>query len=356
MVVVSLDMFLNNIQDIFVKYRNEKFCLVKGNVNSGKTISLIFKALYLKRNYCFDKTDKILILVSEHEENNIIDIFNYINKSDLYKSIIPSEGVEVHVLTYKEFTYLRKYNIKYTHLIIDNIDNMNSIEIEDIFSSFINLSYSKVYFVQNQINSTSNLNDIMEYSRRIIGVKEVVFKFRNEIESFDRDEFTQIKMMPNIKYPSYSYEEFVDFNTKYIHGYYSKANKIYVDRGTFIQDVTFESSEIFLLDRNLKIKDSIKVINNWIVNDNNFFFIEIDDEGMGKYDLFRGDIVLLNRQAPIINGDVVVISRDNYIYARIYDSSLKEIKFTSNECIFLDIIKDDNVKILGKVMGYIRKY
>ena len=356
MVVVSLDMFLNNTQDIFVKYRNDKFCLVKGNYNSGKTISMIFKALYLKRNYCFDKEDKILVLVSEKEIKNIIDIYNYVNRSDLYKSIIPSDEIEVHVLTYREFTFLRKYNVKYTHLIIDNIEEMDCIEIEDIFSTFRNVSYSKVFFVQNFLGCTSNVTDILEYSRRIIGIKECTFKFRNVIESFDRDEFTQIRMMPSIKYKDYKYEEYVDLSTKTTNAYYIKDGKLYIDRGTFIQDMTFESMEIFLLDRTLKIKDSIKVINNWLVNNKNLFFLKIDDEGMGKYDLYREDIVLVDKESKIKNNDIVVILKDKYIYARIYVEDLKGIKFISSESIFKDIYMDNSVVVLGKVMGYIRKY
>lgn len=356
MVVVSLDMFLNNTQDIFVKHRNDKFCLVKGNSNSGKTISMIFKALYLKRNYCFDKEDKILVLVSEDEVKNIVDIFNYVNKSDLYKSIIPSEDIQVHVLTYKEFAYLRKYDMKYTHLIIDNIESMDCIEIEDVFCSYRNRSYSKIYFVQNSFDCVGNVSDILEYTRKAIGVKEEIFKFMHVIDSFDRDEFTQISMMPNVKYMDYRYEEYVDFNTKKINAYYTKDSNLYIDRGTFIQDITCDSMEIFLLDRSLKIKDSIKVISNWIFNNQNLFFLEIDDEGMGKYDLFRGDIVLVDKKTPIKDKDIVVILKDNYIYVRIYTEDSDGIKFISGESIFMDIHVNENVKILGKVMGYIRKY
>ncbi len=356
MVVVSLDMFLNDTQDTFVKHKNDKFYLIKGNKNSGKTISTIFKILHLKRNYCFDKNNRILFITTEKEFNQVVDIFNYINKSNLYESIIPSNDVEVHILTYNMFVNLN-LNVFYTHILIDNIENMDLDQINNILKFFKKVSYSKVYFVQNSIENLNSVANILDYSRKVIGTRESIFKFRYDIHDDDRDEFTQITMMPKIKYEDYCYKEYVDFNTKEISGFYNDDNCLFVDRGTFLQDVTNECYDVIFINQNLEDVGSINILNKWTSFSVNLRFIEISDEGMGKYDLFRGDKVLINTIFEINTKDVFVISKGGYIYARrIIKDKFNNIVFVSCESIFKEIVMDDDIKILGKVVGYIREY
>lgn len=355
MVVVSLDMFLNSTQDNFVKYRNDKFCLVKGKRNSGKTIATIFKALYLKRNYCFDLNDKILFLSCENEIEQVIDIFNYINRSNLYKSILPSDDIEVHILTIDQLSNLNIGRV-YTHIIIDNIENFIKSDVYKVFSMFKNLSYSKVYFIQDSNDNIESVNDLVEYSRKIINLKEVLYKFRYVIEDDDQDEFTQIDMDPEIKYLNYEYKDYVDFNTKEVFRYYTSCKSIYKDMGTFLYDLTSESIDIFLIDRYLNIKDTIKILKDWISYEEGLYFVEIDDEGMSKYDLFIGDMVLIDSSCEINNGDVVVIVKENHLYARKYVKADGDVKFISDYSIFSDIYSNDDVKVVGKVLAYIRKY
>lgn len=355
MVVVSLDMFLNSTQDTFVKYKNEKFYLVKGNRNSGKTISIIFKALYLKRNYCFDKDDKILFLTSESEIENVIEIFNYINRSDLYMSIIPSDEVEVHILTYSQFESY-KMGFKYAHIFIDNVENLSFEKIKYASSFLKNLSYSKIYFVQNTTEDLENVLRGIEYVRCLVKEREGVFNFRQVIEDSERDEFTQISMTPEIKYKNYDYKEYIDFKTKRVESYYLKNGNLYLDRGTFLYSVTNESINVDLMDENFKIKNSILIFKNWILENkiHSLNFVEISDEGMGKQDLFRGDIVLINTEDEINNGDVVAILKENRVYARKFLKSGENLKFISDEILFKDIEFNLGTIILGKVIGYIR--
>ena len=342
MVVVSLDMFLNDTQDTFVKHKNEKFYLVKGNRTSGKTISIIFKTLFLKRNYCFDNNDKILFITSSEEWSKVVDIFNYINKSNLYESIIPSDKVQVHILTFEKFASL-KLGKFYTHIIIDNIENFEISHVKEIFKSFKKSFYSKVYFIQNTLENLNSVSCVLDYSKKIIGTKECVFKFRYVIHDDDRDEFTQITMMPEIKYDGYSYKEYVDFDTKKVSGFYENENCLCIDRGTFLQ--------------NLESVSSINVLKNWTCFDENLKFIEINDEGMAKYDLFRGDKVLINTCFEINTKDVFVILKSGYVYARkIVKDEFNNLVFVSSESIFKEITMDSDVKILGKVVGYIREH
>ena len=77
---------------------------------------------------------------------------------------------------------------------------------------------------------------------------------------------------------------------------------------------------------------------------------------MGRYDLFRGDIVLIDRSSNIENSDVVVILKNGYIYARKFIEDENKFKFISSENIFKEIRMDDDVIVLGKVLGYIREY
>lgn len=355
MVVVSLDMFLNSTQDIFVKSKNDKLCLVKGNVNSGKTIATIFKLLYLKRNYCFELNDKILFLCSDDNVLQVVDIFNYINKSDLYKSILPSDNIEVHILTFNELIKLDG-KIKYTHIIIDDIEIYKKEHIIRVFSMFNKLPYSKVYLIQNSMDSFQNVDSIVEYLRRIISTRETYYKFRYVIDDEDRDEFTQIDITPDIKYSNYEYRNYVDFDTKESFGYYTDYISIYKDMGTFLYDLSSKGKDICLVDRDLRIINRIKILGEWVRYNTDLYFVQLDDEGMGRCDLFRGDIVLINASCEIHDLDVVVILKDGHLYARRYFNEGVNVKFISEEIIFSDIYLDDDVKILGKVVGYIRRF
>lgn len=356
MIVVSLDMFLNSTQDTFVKHRNDKFCLVKGYRNSGKTISIIFKALYLKRNYCFfESEDKILFLTLNSEVKKVIDIFNYISRSDLYKSIIPSEDIEVHILTYDDLSSLKMDKV-YTHIIVDNIESLNLDQIKYIMLKFKNLSYSKVYFIQNSIENLESVNLLVGYCRKVIGVRESIFKFRYVIENSERDEFTQIGITPDVKYLNYEFREFVDFFTKKIIPFYVKDKEVYVDKGSFLHNVSYKSLIIPFLDENLNYKDESRILSSWVDKDRDLYFVEIDDEGMGGEDLFRGDIVLIDKSCRIENEDVVIIIKNKHMYARKFIREENGIKFVSSEKIFKDIILDRSVKILGKVIAYVRLY
>lgn len=356
MVVVSLDMFLNDTQDTFVKHKNEKFYLVKGNRNSGKTIAIIFKLLNLKRNYCFNSNDKILFITSSEEWSKVVDIFNYINKSNLYESIIPSDKVEVHILTYEQFESLNLGKF-YTHIIIDNIENFEISHIKRVFKSFKKSFYSKVYFVQNTLENLNTLSPILDYSKKIIGVKECVFRFRYVIHDDDRDEFTQITIMPQIKYDGYLYKEYVDFDSKKISGFYQNENLLCVDKGTFLQNLTDECFEIDFINERLEKVSSINVLSSWTCFSKDLKFIEINDEGMAKYDLFRGDKVLIDTSFEINTKDVLVILKSGYVYARkIVKDEFNNLFFVSSESIFKEITMDNDVKILGKVVGYIREH
>lgn len=355
MVVVSLDMFLNGTQDTFVKYKNEKVHLVKGSINSGKTTSVIFKALYLKRNYCFDKDDKILFLTSESEIKNVAEIFNYINRSDLYMSIIPSYEIEVHVLTYSQFESY-KMGYSYAHILIDNIESLSFEKIKYASSFLKNVSYSKIYFVQNSVEDLENVSMALGYVRSLVKEREGVFNFRHVIDDNERDEFTQISMTPDIKYGGYNYKEYIDFNTKRLESYYLKNGNLYLDRGTFLYDVTNESFNVNLIDESLKVGDSISILKNWVGSNeiDSLSFVKISDEGMGQYDLFREDIVLINTVGEIEDGDTVAILKSDRIYARKFSQCGGKMKFISDEILFKDIDFDDSVRVLGKVVGYIR--
>ena len=354
MIVVSLDMFLNSTQDIFVKYKNDKFYLVKGNRDSGKTISIIFKLLYLKRNYCFELDDKILFLTSEYEFDKIVDIFNYIDRSELYKSIIPSSDVSVHVLTYERWASLNSDD-RYTHIIIDNVEEIEYEHLKQVFSSFRNLSYSKVYLVQNSFKNDENILNKVRFVRDIIGVYEIVFKFRYVIESEERDEFTQIGLSPEIKYLNYTYKEYVDFCTKAANKFYIDCQNLYIDRGTFLQNLTNKSVDISVLNRELGVVGFVKILKEWVKNPDGLFFIKIDDEGMGKCDLFREDMVLVEKSSDIRNNTVVAILSNYHIYVRKLVIEESRIKFVSCESIFKDMYMDNDIKILGKVIAYIRQ-
>lgn len=355
MVVVSLDMFLNSAQDIFVKSKNDRLCLVKGNVNSGKTMAAIFKVLYLKRNYCFELNDKILFICSDDNATQVIDIFNYINKSDLYKSILPSDAIEVHILTFGDFIKL-DVDIKYTHVIIDDIERYNRDHIVRVFYMFKKLPYSKIYLIQNSMDSLNNVEHIVEYLRRFTSSREASYKFRYVIDDEERDEFTQISITPDIKYLSYEYRNYVNFKTKESFGYYTDFVSIYKDMGTFLYDLSSKSMDICLIDRELRIIDRIKILKEWVQYSSDLYFVQLDDEGMGRCDLFRGDIVLINVSCKINDLDVVVILKDGHIYARRYLNEGGRVKFSSDEIIFSDIYLHDNVKILGKVIGYISRF
>ncbi|WP_053241887.1 hypothetical protein [Clostridium sp. DMHC 10] len=63
-------MQLDSVQNKITTSKTSSYIFVKGKSNSGKTISAINRAIFLKNNYCLYDNDRILIICSNNEKSN----------------------------------------------------------------------------------------------------------------------------------------------------------------------------------------------------------------------------------------------------------------------------------------------
>lgn len=93
-------MELSKLQERFINYKSSGYQLLKGKEGSGKSTSLVYKALNLENNYCLYNEDKILIVNSDHSKKTLKLNGEYpvlMPANNAYPAI-PLEGREVTIL------------------------------------------------------------------------------------------------------------------------------------------------------------------------------------------------------------------------------------------------------------------
>jgi SOS regulatory protein LexA len=108
-------MQLDTIQDKIIRSKPNKTVLLKGINNTGKTTTAVYRAYYLKNNYCLFDEDKILILAKDSKNRDQIrNMYNNIDdytKFD-YKTLFTNNVDRVNIFTVEDI--INRYYFDYT--------------------------------------------------------------------------------------------------------------------------------------------------------------------------------------------------------------------------------------------------
>lgn len=129
-------MQLDAVQNRVVKSKTLKCSLLKGIKESGKTTTAVYRALYLKNNYCLYDEDKILILAKDSmNRDNIRSMYNKIEdetRAD-YRTLFTNNVDRVDILTVEDI--INRFYFSYTNsckkwykIIQEDIEKMAFVE------------------------------------------------------------------------------------------------------------------------------------------------------------------------------------------------------------------------------------
>ncbi|MCM8711462.1 transcriptional repressor LexA [Clostridium sp. SYSU_GA19001] len=161
-------MQLDAVQNKIVRSRPLGISLLKGTSGSGKTTTAVYRALYLKNNYCLYNEDKILILAKDS-----------INRDDIREKYNKIED---------------ETKVDYKTLFSNNIDRVDVFTIGDIINRFYfeYTNSTKQWFKILQEDKEKNeiIAECTKFLKRKYGVSKIL---DNKYLDFLREEISWIK-------------------------------------------------------------------------------------------------------------------------------------------------------------------
>lgn len=154
-------MELSKVQKRFVNYRISGYQLLKGKEGTGKSTSLVYKALNLENNYCLYNEDKILFVNSDYNKNNISKLLynNEKNKEHFY-SLFSLNKERTDILSIKDIisTYSEAYkrekglSLKFISNEEEN-DIFNSLKekIENLLNGYKFYKKTTMSYIYNEV-------------------------------------------------------------------------------------------------------------------------------------------------------------------------------------------------------------
>lgn len=103
------------------------------------------------------------------------------------------------------------------------------------------------------------------------------------------------------------------------------------------------------------IEDYFSVSNTFFGKAEELFMLKVRGESMIEIGINDGDYVVAKRQNTAVNGDIVVAMIDGSATVKTFYKEQKRIRLQPQNCQY-EPIYSDNVVVLGKVVGCIRRY
>lgn len=171
-------MHIDAVQNRIIRSKPSSISLLKGVSGTGKTTAAVYRAFYLKNNYCLYDDDKILILAK--------DSTNRDNIREMYNSIEDETKIE------------------YMSLFTNNVDKVDIYTIDDIINryyfEYTNTQKKWFKIIQEEREIIALLDECAKNLRRKYGCLKILDK--NYLEFF-KGEIAWIKACRYIDIDSY---------------------------------------------------------------------------------------------------------------------------------------------------------
>jgi len=366
--------------------KNEKHEIILNIINNEKSLKnkkignvdfLIEEIKYIKSfNYSLEeyqnsnrkKHFNINLKKNSSIRKVIFDIYSLYE--DERKKIDKVDIEDIYILVLKEFK--NKFNRKFTHIIIDDVQELTKMQIEFIKVLYYEKSYSSCTFIMNSDNiknDVSYLSKNKSFSNLGINFKGKT-KILNEI--YDKDILIKPKeILKESKLESRTLKldkiEYVDLKRNVVH--------------SFVKD-TFNHKEIYIEDRSIEEKaenlKEIPVFNEiaagspilmndsmedvyylpkeWIRTNKDVFMLKIRGDSMINRNINDGDYVVISREQSVKNKDIVAVEFAG-------EATLKTLKIQEDNIMFapenekydpIIVGEYDEFNILGVAIGIIK--
>jgi len=354
-------MELSKLQERFINYKSSGYQLLKGKEGSGKSTSLVYKALNLENNYCLYNEDKILIVNSDHSKNNISKLlYNEEKNKEYFYSLFSLNTDRTEILSIKELisvyseAYKRKKGLA-LRLISDKEEkelfNTLKEEIKDLLEPFKFYKKTSLSYIFDEVLwiKSSNLSKeeylIADRKGRGISIKrnsslrEAIYRIQ---------EIYNYKLLEQNLMDRYDAVLFGIFYLKSMKGMYThiilddteQYTKAEIDFVRALYNEKDYSSFVLTVNTELNGKE-----NSWLVKGRNLNSLGIDTRGR----TFNYKLIIEKNKTKIVN------TIEQYQYINFKNNSIIDfnIDTASNE---KEILLEDNVTYNEKEIKGIPMY
>jgi len=354
-------MELSRAQKRFVNHKTSGYQLLKGKEGTGKSTSLVYKALNLENNYCLYNEDKILIVNSDYLKTNICKtLYDEERNKDYFYSLFSLNRERIDILSIKELisTYSEAYkreNGLALRLISDlegkNIFYSLKEEIDRLLESYKFYKKATMSYIFNEVlwikASNFSKEDYLNVDRRGRGIsirknsniRELIYKI---LETYNSKLLSQNMM------DKYDAVLFALSYVKNKEGIYShiilddleKYTKAEIDFIRRLFNKKEYSNFIFTLNSELEGRE-----NSWIVKGRNLPSLGIDTKGK----TFNYKLNLAEKKKKVID------TIEKYQYINLRNNNVVDFKVdsASNE---KEIFLEDSITYKEEEMKEVPMY
>ena len=326
----------NNIAQIIQEI---KFMKNKGVSIGEEFNTLIGDPLRIRKK---SKMRKDMFLIY-NEYNNILKEENTIDEEDLYRELIKEVDI----------------NEGYTHIFIENAENLSKMELEFLLALHKRKSYGTVTIGIDTDKGENIFSELVKngkvHAKKVFGKNKKVFNFKEEAQSNKKIEVIQEK------------EElftFIDLKHRKNFTFSSSAEHESLKDGDNINYSKNELEEIPVFSNiaagepiliNDKLEDTFILPKLWVRSSNSKFILRVKGDSMINANINDGDFVLIEQNPAPLNGDIVAVNIEG-------SATLKRIKAEEERILLLPenekydpiiINREDEFYILGKAIGII---
>ncbi|SKA73255.1 SOS regulatory protein LexA [Clostridium sp. USBA 49] len=309
------------------------------------------------------------LLKNSKEREIIFKLYEIYNKKLEERRIIDFEDIFKVALKMA----LNEKHKKYTHIIVDEAENLSKVQIDFIKELLNNKTYSSLMFILNKSN------DINKNSWFIKGRKISNLELGNTVKSYNlyntyktkaQTQKGEVEMSQKFEYKSFmEYFEYIDL--KHSKKYNFKRDigindTIYIDYGKeeeIIKSDELKSIPVYSdiaagepIMMNDEILDEFYLPEYFFKGSKDSFILKVKGDSMIGANIFDGDYVVIRKQSTAVNGDLVAVDLDgNATLKRLSLNNGVPVLMPENEKYDPIFMHDkDDASILGIVIGIIK--
>lgn len=254
--------------------------------------------------------------------------------------------------------YVKKHNIKYTHIIVDDSEKLSRSEIDFVKSIYKNNPYSSLIFIVNSELCNEKYSWLVK-GRKLKTLGED-FKGKTFLYKtiFNKKDIIMPKTIDTYRYLNIKNKTEANFDI----------DTSAVEKEILLKDgLSFKEDELLdipifndiaagsPIEMNGSVEGDFSLPKSWIGRGSDTFILKVKGDSMINKDICDGDFVVIRKQSTANNNDIVAASLDGEATLKILNTNGEEPVLTPANPLYTNItLRDKDVNILGIAIGVIK--
>ncbi|GAB6170491.1 LexA family transcriptional regulator [Clostridium carnis] len=254
--------------------------------------------------------------------------------------------------------YITKHNIYYSHIIVDDCENLTKGEIDFVKNLYSMRSYSSLVFIVNSELDNKKYSWLVKGRKfKTLGTefKGKTFNFKTKFEK----ELVKPQTIENYTYVNLKNKKIYNFNIDISSPEYEI---LLEDKVSFKED-ELKEVPVFTniaagnpIEINDSIEGNFKIPMQWLERGKETFILTVRGDSMVDKNICDGDLVVIKKQQTANHNDIVAANLDG-------QATLKTLNMNSNIPMLMPAntmynpisLEDKEVSILGIAIGVIKQ-